>query len=80
MAMRLHINIDDELVAELDSAVGQRQRSAYISRAVRFALDEDRRRSALRASFGSIDDGGHEWDDDPAEWVRRQRSDDRRAG
>jgi Arc/MetJ family transcription regulator len=78
--MRLHIYLDDALVAELDEAVGQRQRSAYIGRAVRRLLDDDRRRMALRASLGSIDDGGHEWDDDPAAWVRQQRSDDRRAG
>jgi hypothetical protein len=78
--MRLHIQIDDRLLAELDEAVGQRQRSAYISRAVRHQLDEDRRRRSLRAAMGSIEDGGHDWDDDPADWVRRQRSDDRRAG
>jgi Arc/MetJ family transcription regulator len=78
--MRLHIHLDDALVSELDEAVGQRQRSAYIGRAVRRLLDEDKRRMALRASLGSIDDGGHEWDDDPAAWVRQQRSDDRRAG
>ncbi len=78
--MRLHITIDDGLLAELDQAVGQRQRSAYIVRAVRAALDDDRRRAALRASLGSIEDFGHEWDDDPAGWVREQRSDDRRAG
>jgi Arc/MetJ-type ribon-helix-helix transcriptional regulator len=78
--MRLHISIPDDLVAELDQAVGERQRSSYISHAVRFALDEDRRRKALRASLGSIEDFGHEWDDDPAAWVRAQRSDDRRAG
>jgi hypothetical protein len=78
--MRLHIVMDDELVGELDEAVGQRQRSSYIAHAVRFALDEDRRRAALRAAFGSIDDFGHDWDDDPAAWVRQQRSDDRRSG
>jgi Arc/MetJ family transcription regulator len=78
--MRLHIHLDDALVAELDEAVGQRQRSAYIGRAVRRLLDEDKRRTALRAALGSIEDSGHEWDDDPAEWMRRQRSDDRRAG
>jgi Arc/MetJ family transcription regulator len=78
--MRLHIHLDDALVAELDEAVGRRQRSAYIGRAVRRLLDDDKRRMALRASLGSIDDGGHEWDDDPAAWVRQQRSDDRRAG
>lgn len=78
--MRLHITMADELVAELDQAVGERQRSSYIGHAVRFSLDEDRRRRALRAALGSIEDFGHEWDDDPAEWVRRQRSDDRRTG
>jgi hypothetical protein len=78
--MRLHITMADELVGELDRAVGERQRSSYIAHAVRFALDEDRRRKSLRASLGSIEDFGHEWDDDPAGWVRAQRSDDRRAG
>lgn len=78
--MRLHLHLDDALVAELDDAVGQRQRSAYIGRAVRRLLDEDKRRIALRASLGLIDDFGHEWDDDPAEWVRQQRSDEKRAG
>jgi hypothetical protein len=27
------------------------------------------------ASLGSIEDHGHEWDTDPAAWVRRGRSD-----
>ena len=78
--MRLHISLDDDLVAELDRVVGPRDRSRFISRALRHALDDDRRRAALEAALGSIDDSGHEWDDDPAEWVRRQRSDERRAG
>ena len=78
--MRLHISMDDALVAEVDEAVGHRQRSSYIAHAVRFALEEDHRRRALRAALGSIEDFGHDWDDDPAAWVRQQRSDDRRAG
>jgi Arc/MetJ family transcription regulator len=78
--MRLHISLEDELVAELDRRVPPRDRSKFIGQAVRRALDEDRRRAALDAALGSIDDTGHEWDDDPADWVRRQRSDERRAG
>ena len=78
--MRLHISLEDDLVAEIDRVVSPRERSAYISRAVRRALDEDRRRAALLAALGSIEDSGHEWDTDPAAWVRRQRSDDRRSG
>lgn len=30
---------------------------------------------AVRAASGSIGDHGHEWDDDPAAWVREQRRD-----
>jgi metal-responsive CopG/Arc/MetJ family transcriptional regulator len=78
--MRLHISLDDELVAELDRQVGPRDRSRFIGRAVRRALDDDRRLAALEAAIGSIEDTGHEWDDDPAAWVRRQRADERRAG
>jgi len=78
--MRLHISLEDELVAELDRRVPPRDRSKFIGHAVRRALDEDRRRAALEAALGSIVDSGHEWDDDPADWVRRQRSDQRRAG
>jgi hypothetical protein len=30
--------------------------------------------------LGAIPDDGHEWDDDPGDWVCRQRADQRRAG
>jgi Arc/MetJ-type ribon-helix-helix transcriptional regulator len=78
--MRVHINLDDDLVSELDERVGRRGRSRFVSRAVRLALAEERRQAQLRAALGSIDDTGHDWDDDPAEWVRQQRNDDRRVG
>ena len=80
VAMRLHISIADEVVAELDRQVGPRERSSFIERAVRRALAEHVRDEALEAAFGAIDDTGHDWDDDPADWVRRQRADDRRTG
>lgn len=80
VAMRLHISLEDELVAELDRRVPARDRSRFIGHAVRRALDEDRRHAALEAALGSIADSGHEWDDDPAEWVRRQRADEGRVG
>lgn len=79
--MRLHITLDDDLVSELDQRVGMRGRSQYISRAVRRALHEERRRAELVEALGSIEDTGHDWDADPAEWVRQQRrDDDRRVG
>jgi hypothetical protein len=73
MAMRVHISLEDELVHELDRRVGPRRRSGFIANAVRLALDDERRWEAIEAAFGSIDDGGHEWDDDPAAWVRESR-------
>lgn len=79
--MRLHISLDDELVAELDRRVGRRRRSAFITQTLRRALDDQRRWDAIEAALGSIGASGHEWDDDAAEWARRQRrSDERRVG
>ena len=78
--MRLHISLADDLLAAVDQQVGPRERSAFIERAVRRALEEGARDEALESAFGAIADTGHEWDDDPAAWVRRQRADDRRVG
>lgn len=73
--MRLHISIDDGVVEELDDRVGARQRSEFIERAVRQALGDLQRADALEQALGSIEDTGHDWDDDPAGWVRNQRTD-----
>ena len=44
-------------------------------------LDDERRWNDIEASLGSIADTGHEWDEDPAGWVRAQRrGDSRRSG
>jgi hypothetical protein len=76
--MRLHISLEDELVAELDRRVGKRRRSAFIARVLRRTLDDERRWDEIVASIGTVGDQGHEWDDDPAAWVRSQRRGDRR--
>jgi hypothetical protein len=79
--MRLHITLRDELVRELDKRVGARRRSGFIARAVEAALDDERRWELIDSSLGSISEDGHEWDDDPASWVREQRRvDERRVG
>ena len=79
--MRLHISLEDELVAELDRRVGKRRRSAFIARVLRRTLDDERRWDEILASIGTIDDEGHEWDQDTAGWVRVQRQGDpRRVG
>lgn len=71
--MRVHITLDDDLVAELDRRLGKRERSAFIAAAVKRALDDDTRWELIESAIGSIPDEGHEWDADPAAWVSAQR-------
>ncbi|HQF02985.1 MAG TPA: hypothetical protein PK868_03225 [Phycicoccus sp.] len=84
--MRMHIELDDEVVREVDRLAGPRERTAFVRRAVLRALEDAQRATALRSAAGSLrspapEDTPHEWDADPAGWVRAQRrSDDRRAG
>lgn len=79
--MRMHIELDDDLVREIDAAAGERGRSAWVRAALTRALAADRRTEAILAVAGAIEGSPHEWDDDPAEWVRAQRrTDPRRAG
>lgn len=68
--MRLHISPDEETVAELDRRAGRGRRSAFIGRTVERALEDERRWEEIKSSLGAIADGGHEWDRDPAGWVR----------
>ncbi|MBC6450737.1 hypothetical protein [Actinokineospora xionganensis] len=77
--MRLHISIDDGVIEELDKRVGARQRNEFIERAVRQALGDLQRAETLEQALGSIEDPGPQWGDDPAGWVRNQRT-DRAAG
>lgn len=74
--MRVHITLDDKLVAELDRRVGARRRSGFIATAVRLALDDERRWEAIQAALGAIAPANHEWDEDPASWVREGRRGD----
>lgn len=71
--MRVHITLDDDLVARLDRRVGERRRSRFIAAAVERALDDDERWDLIDQAIGSIGDAGHDWDDDPAAWVRAGR-------
>ena len=79
--MRLHISLDDEIVRALDGRVGRRQRSTFIAAAVRHALDDERRWQDIEDAVGALADSEHDWDRDPARWVRQQRASDlRRVG
>ena len=81
VCVRVHIVLNEALVARLDRRLGRRRRSAFIAETVRRALDDERRWDDIVASLGKIADTGHEWDANPASWVRRQRRRDaRRVG
>jgi Arc/MetJ-type ribon-helix-helix transcriptional regulator len=71
--MRLHISLDDDLVAQLDARVGRRRRSSFIAETLRRALEDQRRWEDIEAALGALPEGGHNWDRDPAEWVRAGR-------
>jgi len=47
--MRVHVVLEDELVAELDRRVGRVNRGQFIARAVRTALDRE-----IRAMLGTM--------------------------
>lgn len=80
--MRMHIELDDEVVREVDRLAGPRERTAFVRRAVLRAVEEARRGEALRAAAGSLSTAPpHDWDADPAAWVRAgRRADERRVG
>jgi metal-responsive CopG/Arc/MetJ family transcriptional regulator len=77
----MHIVLEDELVAELDRRVGPRRRSAFIAELIKRSIDDERRWDDIESSLGALADAVHDWDTDPAAWVRAQRHGDaRRAG
>ncbi len=79
--MRLHISLDDGLIAELDRRAGRGHRSAFIAQTVERALQDERRWEEIETALGAVEDRGHDWDRDPSAWVRAgRRADPRRVG
>ena len=70
----MHILLEDNLVAEIDRRVGRKRRNSFIAESVQWALEDRLRWDEVEASLGTIADHGHNWDEDPAAWVRKQRS------
>jgi predicted transcriptional regulator len=77
--MRVHVILDDDLVAELDELAGDRGRSAFIQTAVRERVERERRWRLIRSAVGTIAETGHPWDPDPASAIRRARADESAA-
>ena len=79
--MRVHITLPQALVKDLDRRVGARRRSSFVAQAVERALEDEHRWELIQSSLGAIKDRGHDWDADPARWVRRgRRADAKRIG
>jgi len=78
----MHIELDDAVVREVDRLAGPRERTSFVRRAVLRAVDDAKRAQALRSSAGAlVGSEPHDWDEDPAAWVRSNRhADGRRAG
>ncbi|WP_344608857.1 ribbon-helix-helix domain-containing protein [Sporichthya brevicatena] len=64
----MHIELDDDLVAEVDRLAGPRGRSEFVRDALRAAVDRQLRAQSSRRAAGTVDDG-HDWDCDcPPDW------------
>ena len=71
--MRVHIELDDALLAQIDQRSGARNRSRFIREAISSALEESASWDLILSARGAISDAGHEWDEDPEAWVSHQR-------
>ena len=71
--MRIPIMLDDELVTELARRAGAGRRSAFAAESLGRGLEDERRWDGIEPALGSLSGTGHERDDDPGAWVRRQR-------
>jgi len=80
MAIRAHVLLPEDLIAELDEVVGPRGRSEYIADALREKLLRERQRRAVEKYAGVLaDEDIPEWatPELTTEWINRGRRDDR---
>jgi hypothetical protein len=74
---RTHVVLSDQLVKDIDTLVGTRQRSSFISQAVEKELMRLRQLKALEAAAGSWKDKDHpELKHGAAKWVEKLRRQD----
>ncbi|MGO9256398.1 MAG: hypothetical protein ACLQU1_08875 [Bryobacteraceae bacterium] len=73
-AKRTHVVLSEDLVKEIDTLVGSRQRSSFISQAAEKELMRLRQIKALDAAIGCWKDEDHpELKQGSAKWVRKLR-------
>jgi metal-responsive CopG/Arc/MetJ family transcriptional regulator len=77
--VRAHVVIPRDLLDEIDSRVGQRKRSDFVTEALREKLVRERQREALRVSAGVLNRADYpQWEtpEKVSAWVREQREQD----
>ena len=73
-AKRTHVVLSEQLVKDIDTVVGTRQRSSFITQAAERELMRLRQIAALKGAAGAWKDKDHpELKQGSAEWVRRLR-------
>jgi len=74
---RMHVILSEQLVRDIDSLVGSRQRSSFLTQAAERELMRLRQLKALKAVAGSWKDKDHpELKDGAFKWVNTLRSQD----
>jgi hypothetical protein len=71
---RTHVVLSDQLVKEIDTLVGARQRSSFLTQAAEHELMRLRQLKALESAAGAWKDKDHpELKQGAAKWVRKIR-------
>ena len=74
---RTHVVLSEQLVKDIDTLVGSRQRSSFITQAAEHELMRLRQIKALKAAAGAWKDKDHpELKGGAAKWVSKMRSQD----
>jgi Arc/MetJ-type ribon-helix-helix transcriptional regulator len=76
---RTHVVLSEQLVKDIDTLVGSRQRSSFLTQAAEEKLMRLRQLKALEAAAGSWKDKDHpELKQGSAKWVRKLRQESER--
>jgi Arc/MetJ-type ribon-helix-helix transcriptional regulator len=79
MNRRTHVVLSDQLVKDIDTLVGTRQRSSFITQAAEKELMRLRQIEALKAAAGAWKDEDHpELKQGSVKWVRKLRQESER--
>lgn len=79
MNRRMHVVLSEQLVKDIDTVVGSRQRSSFLTEAAEKELMRRRQIAALKAAAGAWKDKDHpELKHGSAAWVRKLRQETER--